>query len=158
MKGSIIGAIVLLAWDVASFGSFVVSGVVCPIWFVFSVGKNTGQRPGWRLAFLRVATPAVTLGIALANASVQDRIAEANAARIIKACEDFHGAHNEFPKSLDELVPQYLPSIPRAKYCLVYGEFLYFYMEGRPILLWHVLPPYGRKHYNFTEKRWGYTD
>ena len=156
--GSISGALVLLAWDAAFTGSFLVSLMVCPIWIVVSILKNAIQRPGWRVALLRIAIPALTLGLVRANEAVQYRIGKANAPRIIAACEEFHAASGKFPKTLDELVPRYMPSIPRAKYCVAYGEFSYWNNEGRPILVWCVIPPFGRKIYDFEERRWGYID
>jgi len=54
-------------------------------------------------------------------------------------------------------VPRYMPSIPRAKYCLMLGEFLYI-NNGHPILVWYVVPPYGRKIYDLSEQRWNYLD
>ena len=69
--------------------------------------------------------PALTLALVLTNNAVQSRIAEANAAKIVKACEEFHAANGKYPKTLGELVPKYLSSVPHAKYCLVFGEFLY---------------------------------
>jgi hypothetical protein len=158
IRVSIGGAFVLLAWDAAFTGSFGLSFLVCPIWFLVSILKNPIQRPGWRLALLRTAIPALTLGLVLANNAVQFRIAEANAPRIIAACEEFHAANGRFPQTLDELVPRYMRSIPRAKYCLEFGEFRYWDLDGHPILVWYVVPPFGRKIYDFENRRWNYID
>jgi hypothetical protein len=100
----------------------------------FSIGKNASRRPGWKLALLRIAIPALTLGLVLTNATVQSRITEANATKIITACNEFHTANGRYPTTLDELVPKYMPSVPRAKYCLD-GKFLYF--EKQPMLMWY---------------------
>jgi hypothetical protein len=121
------------------------------------LGKNLPQRTGWRLALLRTAIPALTLGLAWANEAVQYRIGNENALRIIAACEGFHAANGRFPKTLGELVPRHLASIPRAKYCIVWGEFVYF-NYGKPMLVWCVVPPYGRKIYDFEDRRWSYLD
>ncbi len=125
IRVSIGSALVLLVWDAGISGSFGLSFLVCPSWFLVSVLKNAIQLPGWRLALLRIAIPALTLGLVLSNDAIQYRIGKANAPQIIAACEEFHTANGEYPKTLDELVPRYMPSIPRAKYCLIFGEFLY---------------------------------
>jgi len=153
IKVSIGGALILLAWDVALSGSFGLSFLVCPIWFLVSILKNAFQRSGWRLALLRIAVPPLTLGLVLANNALQLKIAETNAPRVVAACEEFHAANGKFPKTLDELVPRYMPSVPRAKYCLIYGKFVYF-NYGKPMLLWHVVPPYGRRIYDFEKQQW----
>jgi hypothetical protein len=154
---SIVGAFVVLAWDVALTGWFGMSFFVCPIWFLVSIIKNTIQRPGWIIAIIRIAIPALTLTLAMANDAIQYRIGKANAPIIVAACEEFHAANGRFPKTLDELVPRYMPSIPRAKYCLVFGEFDYF-NYGKPMLVWYVVPPYGRKIYDFEDRKWSYLD
>jgi len=149
---------VLLAWDAVLSGSFVMSLIVCPIWFVASVVKNVIQRHGWRVALLRMAVPLVTLGLVLANTAVQLRIAKANATRITAACEKYHEANGEFPQKLDELVPRYLPSIPRAKYCFAFGEFFYWNIDGHAMLVWYDVPPFGRRIYDFAKRKWNYLD
>ena len=151
------GACLLLALDVGCFGSFLPSLIGCPIWFLGCLLKGMEDRVGWRRIFLRMAIPAVTLGVAWAGNAVQIKIAEANSRRIIAACERFQAANGTFPRTLDELVPDQLPSVPRAKYCLAYGEFLYF-NHGRPMLGWYVVPPFGRRTYDFETRRWSYID
>ncbi len=157
IRVSIGAAAVLLAWDAGFSGSFLMSLIFCPIWLLLTILKNAIQRPGWSLALMTIAIPALTLGLAIANNAVQLRIAEANAARIIAACEEFHAAKRRFPKTVNELVPGYMPSVPRAKYCLAWGEFVYF-NYGKPMLVWCVVPPFGRRIYDFEARRWSYID
>jgi hypothetical protein len=158
IRRSIVAAVVLLFWDGAFSGSFLFSILVCPFWFLGSVLNNAVKRPGWRLGLLRIAIPPLTLGLVLDNDAIQYRIATAKAPRVAAACEEFHAANGRFPKTLDELVPQYLESVPRAKYCLVWGEFQYWNNDEHAILVWYVVPPHGRRIYNFHERRWGYLD
>ncbi len=150
-------SLVLLAWDAALSGSFLLSFMVCPIWFLVSILKNVFQRPGWKLAFLRIAASPLTLVLVLANNALQLKIAETNAPRVIAACEEFHSANGKYPTALDELVPRYMPSVPPAKYCLIYCEFDYL-NYGKPMLVWYVIPPYGRKIYDFENQSWTYLD
>ncbi len=156
---SLAGAMVLVTFDVVVDGSFMFSFFVCPIWFLASVVKNAIQRPGRGIMLFRIAVPALTLGIVLSNNFVQRKIAHVHAERIIEACEEFHVAHARYPHTFDEIVPRYLGSIPRAKYCLAYGQFEYLNLDGnRPIMLWYDVPPFGRVTYNFEDRRWGYLD
>jgi hypothetical protein len=60
--GSLLGAGMLLFFDVAVEGSFLSSILACPIWFLISVVKNLILLPGWRLALSRAAIPVLTLG------------------------------------------------------------------------------------------------
>ena len=81
-----------------------------------------------------------------------------NAARVIAACDEFHAANGRFPNTLDELVPRYMPFIPRAKYCLDHGEFCYLNPGGHPTLHWCVISPFTREAYSFEDRRWRYID
>lgn len=150
-------SLVLLAWDAVFSGSCLMSLILCPIWILASVVKNAIQRSGWRLGILRIVIPTLTFGVAIANNAVQVRIAESNAPRIVAACEEFYAATGRFPKTLDELVPRYMPSVPRAKYCLNYGEFVYF-SHGKPMLAWYVVPPFDRRIYDFETRRWSHIE
>ncbi len=151
------GVSLLLAWDIGFSGSYLLSLLCCPIWILVSVLRGVIERLGWRLTVLRTAVPVLVLSLVLVNSAVQTKVAEANAARIIAACEAFQAANGGFPKSLDELVPRFMSSIPRAKYCLAYGEFRYFNL-GKPMLVWCVVPPYDRRIYDFDTLRWNSVD
>lgn len=153
---SIVAALALVALDVVLSGTYTLSVIVCPIWLLLTVVKSASNRPGWKRALLTIAIPALTLGLVLTNYALQSKIAEANAAKIISACEAFHAANGTYPKNLAELVPKYMRSVPRAKYCLTFGAFLYF--DGNPMLFWYTVPPFGRKIYYFEERRWYYLD
>lgn len=151
-------AVVLTFLDVAVSGSSLFSILTCPIWFVVSLAGSAIKRPGWRLALARAAIPAATLALVLGNDAVQERIAESNVRRVIAACEAFRAAEGEYPKTLDDLAPRFLPAVPPAKYCLIWNRFWYFHHPERSFLFWHVVPPYGRKIWNFEDRRWSYLD
>jgi hypothetical protein len=156
IRVSIGTALAVVALDAVLSGTYTLSLIVCPIWFLLSVAKSASIRPGWKLALIRITIPALTFGLVLTNDAIQSSIAETNAAKIISACEAFHAANGKYPKTLGELVPKYMPSVPRAKYCLTFGEFLY--SDAKPMLFWYTVPPFGRKIYNFQERRWSGLD
>jgi hypothetical protein len=158
IKRSVVAAAVLLAWDGALTGSYLMSTLVCPIWFLVSLLKNAIERPGWGLALVRIGIPVWTLGLVSANNAVQLGVAEANAQRVVAACEQYHAANGMFPKKLDELVPQYLNSVPVARYCLGPSCCFYYSSLGTPMLYWQVVPPHLRKIYNFETRSWSYLD
>ncbi len=158
IKRSVVAAAVLLTWDGALCGSFVMSLIFCPVWFFVSLLKNAIERPGWGLALVRIGIPALTLGLVWANNTVQLKVAEANAQRVVAACGAYHAANTRFPVKLDELVPQYLNSVPRAKYCLGPPSRFSYHNLGTPMLVWQVVPPYYGRIYNFDTRSWSYLD
>ena len=93
--------------------------------------------------------PAITLWLVLANATLQHQIAMKNAGKVVAACEEFHADKGRYPETLNELVPQYMPSVPRAKYCTGLGEFWYVSSGEYPTLFWYEIPLHGRRIYNF---------
>lgn len=156
------GAGFLLFWDLVS-GAFAFSIIVCPIWFFVTVIKNHLARTEWRIALFRAAIPALTLGIALANTLIQWEIADANGERIVRACDSFYSDNGRYPKTLNELVPRYLPSIPPAMYS-IFGDFHYYNsrdsddLDGpTPILWWDQFLPL-RKIYSFDRRGWHHLD
>jgi hypothetical protein len=159
---SLLGTGFLLFWDVG-FATFLLSIIVCPIWFLVSVIRNGIARTEWRIALFRAAIPALTLGIALANTFIQWKIADVNGERIVRACESFYSDNGRYPKTLSELVPRYLPSIPPAKYSMD-GDFHYYNSRdsddsdgAAPILWWDQFGPL-RKIYSFDRRGWHHLD
>ncbi|WP_165251099.1 hypothetical protein [Paludisphaera soli] len=158
IRGSLGAAAALLFWDVVMTGSFLMSMIFCPIWILISLLKSTIQLPGRRLALARVGIPVATLAIVWANDAVQLRIAEANARRVVAACEAYHVDEGRFPRKLEELAPRYLESVPLAKHCMMGGFFYSNSQGGKPMLFWVVVPPYLRKIYHFDTRTWSYLD
>ena len=158
IRGTLFGMVSLLAFDIAILGSFTLSLIVCPVWFLVSTVKAIIQRPGWRIGLSRVAIPVLTIAIVWGNATLQKKVGGANAEQIIKACEQFHEANGRYPTQLSELVPNHLKSVPRSKYCLMFSEFRYISSDRKHIFVWVIIPPFGRKTYDFEEGRWGILD
>ena len=158
IREPLIGAGVLLVADIAVYGSFLFSAVICPVWFLAVAARAIIRRENGRLALARVTIPVIALGIALGNAALQSRIAQANAERIIDAALQYRAAHGAYPRSVDALVPRFLDSVPRAKYALAFANFKYYEFKGEHTLMWVSVPPFGRPYYNFEKARWGYLD
>ena len=76
------------------------------------------------------------------------------------ACLAFHLKYRRYPLRLDELVPEFLPSVPAAKYTLGGDHFFYFNPPSglEPMLYDEALPPFGRRFYHMETGRWGYLD
>jgi len=117
-----------------------------------------GQRT---LAGSRAARAALYLLLGAAAVGVMRfhaHTARVNADRVIEACRSYERAHGKLPERLQDLVPAFLPAVPRAKYTGMYGEFTYSSSATRHTLLYVALPPFGRRLYHFEENRWGQLD
>lgn len=171
IRRSLIGAGIMLGLDGVLFGSALYSFFVCPIWFLVAVVKAIIRRQNWRVAVAKIAIPAVTLALVLGNARLQSLVAKAHAEKIIEASMQYQATNGIYPRTLHELVPKYLDSVPRAKYAFV-GEFYYWACGGRfpsvcarsgakdgqHMLMWIKIPPFGRPYYILEQAKWGYLD
>jgi hypothetical protein len=84
--------------------------------------------------------------------------ARVNADRVIAACRSYESAHGRLPDRLQDLVPAFLPAVPRAKHTGMYGAFTYFSSAESHTLMYVAFPPFGRRLYHFEERRWGVRD
>jgi hypothetical protein len=100
------------------------------------------------------------LGVAtVATQRFHTATAQNHAAQIIEACRAYQTRRGKLPDRLEELVPEFLPAVPRAKYTLQWGEFTYWASENRSHTLMYVaFPPFGRRLYHFEEARWSQLD
>lgn len=63
-----------------------------------------------------------------------------------------------YPNELDQLVPVYLPAVPRAKPTPGFGRFEYLARDDDAWLHCTSVPPFGRSTYRFAAARWGHLD
>jgi hypothetical protein len=68
------------------------------------------------------------------------------------------GFFSVLPDRLEQLVPEFLPAVPRAKYTFAWGEFTYSTSAKDHTLMYVVIPPFGRLFYHFEEARWTQLD
>ena len=155
--GSLACSLVVLLLDVVTSGSYLFAALICPIWFLITLVRTIVRRPSFGVAAARLFLPLLTLMLVIANHSLQKRIAMGNATRLIQACEQYREANGDYPQRLSDLVPRYLKSIPRAKYCLTFGDFQYW-GPPHPILVWCEIPPFGRRVYSLDTREWNYLD
>jgi hypothetical protein len=84
--------------------------------------------------------------------SANNHLASSRADEVISAVDKFHSRYERYPPSLNELVPEYIEGIPRAKYTLLFGSFCYNNFEGKPYLMYYGWPPFERLYYHFASK------
>jgi hypothetical protein len=103
----------------------------------------------------------VVLGVcAVGTLRLNMATAETRAGRVIEACRAFELRNGILPDRLEQLVPEFLASVPRAKYTLAWGEFTYSSTAERTrhTLMYVTLPPFGRRIYHFEGARWSALD
>jgi len=79
-------------------------------------------------------------------------IAEARAQNLIAAVDHFHQDKGVYPDTLQNMVPAYLPGIPRVR--LGPGIFYYVGAPENPHLMYADYPPFGRVSWSFSDSKW----
>ncbi len=97
--------------------------------------------------------PLLMLGAVVGTMMLHLKHAAASSRAVIAACEAFAKDKGRYPAELEELTPGYLPSIPRARYTLFFGEFSYQASPTEHTLGWITIPPFGRRFYILEERR-----
>jgi hypothetical protein len=88
----------------------------------------------------------------------QNRMADRRAIELGRVCLAYHAKYQHYPQRLEELVPEFIPSVPVAKYTL--GGFFHYSRPtgGEPMLYYEAMPPFGRRFYHIETGDWGYLD
>jgi hypothetical protein len=111
------------------------------------------ERRGTRFS-RRISTSGVFFLLALATfgwLTLNVEIRKANAVPVIQACEAYRFAHQRYPSTLRDLVPELLPSIPRARYTVVENRFSY---GSEPAELCFPAMFHGVFCYHFVKGMW----
>jgi hypothetical protein len=83
------------------------------------------------------------------NSIVRER-----AEKLVVAVEQFYARQGRYPERLEEVVPEFIPAIPRAKYVVMGDRFRYLVSGSRHSLTYIVMPPFGRRIYTFEDHKW----
>jgi hypothetical protein len=138
------------AWIGIGIGTAVgMMGVVLAL-----VGAITQKEERFRLlgvAAIYALLCVATVGILTSNW----RVAQHRAAPVISAIDRFHSDQGRYPNTLDELVPAYLPSIPRAGFTWLARRFGYY--AERPQLYFPAMF-HGVVSYDFSTHSWTTND
>jgi hypothetical protein len=121
-------------------------------------------RSDSRLARLRAAKAGIYLLAAVAiivTLGSQNSMADRRAVKLGDACLAYRAKYHHYPKSLKALVPEFISSVPVARYGINGGDrFSYSSWEDdrEPMLYYEALPPFGRRFYHMETRSWGYLD
>lgn len=108
--------------------------------------KDLGQH------LLKVSAVYAVLSVAsFLTIVLNAQVARHRAGPVISAVERFHAERGRYPETLVELVPRYLPSVPRAGF--TWRGRRYGYDASRP-QVYHPAMMHGMFFYDFPTKKW----
>lgn len=150
-------AAVIFAIGAVLMDSFSLALICTVAGIIWAISGKRGRYTN-KQKLVRVGIYAIAFAMVLGMKSVNNRISQKNAGTIIAACEKYLEKNGEYPGSLNDLVPVFLPQVPSARYTLISGSFRY-YRYGRQAgnnyrLMYVYEAPFGRNVYVSTEKKW----
>ena len=115
----------------------------------------------WRKPDLRrhrALVALVTAGAVAADMAAYaayEAIAEKRVTEVADALAQYKSRHGTYPKTLQNLVPDYLPAIPAAKSGLVVlNDIWYRHNESGPTVAYTSFPPLGSRVLNVETRAW----
>ncbi len=148
-KHLIIAGLILAleAWlGIGLFGGGV--GLVCAIVFLsLAIADRQRRSQNFRNAAIYALLFIATLTVISSSA----RLARRRAIPVISAVNRYRSEHGQYPASLEQLVPAYLPSIPHAGFTRISQDFRYY--NDRPQLYFAGMF-HGVFAYDFPTESW----
>ncbi|MDO8310947.1 MAG: hypothetical protein Q7T25_03310 [Sideroxyarcus sp.] len=161
-----ISALIWALLDAFFFDSGAISLILCVAGALYFLPHAFWARKDAKLFKLRLSKAAVTFVAGVATLGIilyGNVVAEERAELIVAAVEQFQTKYGRYPDKLEEIVPEYIPAIPQAKFALgaeAFGaeRFRYSVTDSQHMLVYTVTPPFGRRIYTFEAHKWSTLD
>jgi hypothetical protein len=91
---------------------------------------------------------------------IRNNLTESRAVKLGEACIAYHAKYHRYPERLDDLVPEFISSVPSARIG-IFGkdDFDYAPHEAHePFLYYECLPPFGHCYYYVESRCWRFLD
>jgi hypothetical protein len=129
------------------------------IFFPSAVLLRRRDRRKYEQRLVKVAIYVLTGVAVLSSNTLQNRLADRHAIAIGNACLAYRAKYHQYPAELKELVPEFLPSVPVAKWGGEQFSYSRALEPDREPMLWYAaVPPFGRRFYHIESGQWGYLD
>jgi hypothetical protein len=148
------------AWVIGQGGIVTFCGLIGIVIALFRSGAaGFGRRwPGVSVHVGVALIWASTIALTWVSIGYQARTARSRAETVVAACKAYRTANGAYPDDLQQLVPRFLPSVPRAKYTLGLGNFVYtkgvYEGTAHTSLMFVTIAPFMRTSYLFEDDRW----
>ncbi|MEP7123010.1 MAG: hypothetical protein ABJE95_18930 [Byssovorax sp.] len=164
LRAHAIAATLVYGVDAFVFAQGALAGITLLVMVVLGlihvVRGLIADRPRARFGLKTIAIYVIMMASVVATIQANNRLAARRADGLVVALESYKSRTGDYPARLSDLVPEYLPSVPLAKYTLLFNDFSYHHdlSERRGFLMYTVIPPFGRRTYWLDTGTWGYLD
>lgn len=165
LRSTLIGSCILYVVDAFFFAQGIISLLVTAsvaLILLFSglwalIRKQTDK---WKTEAQKMTVVFVACLCVLGTIALNNQLAERRMLRLASACTQYKAKYQKYPGHLDDLVPDFMSSVPVAKYTLMpqWSIFIYFGASTSPVIGYYAMPPFGRRLYHVEKKTWGYMD
>jgi len=128
------------------------------VFFPVAVLQRRRDRPKYEQRLVKIAIYVLTGIAVLGSNTLQNRIADRRAIAIGNACLAYRAKYHQYPAELEELVPEFLSSVPPAKWGESFNYSRALNADHEPMLWYAAVPPFGRRFYHMESGTWGYLD
>jgi hypothetical protein len=132
--------------------------LLCVFWMAPSVLMARKDKSLARFRAGRVAAYFLAAIAALGIIRLNNSLAERRAEVVVAAVRQYQQKNGRYPQRLEEVTPEFLPAIPRARYSFMWNNFMYFNAGSSQRLVYVAFPPFLRRVYNFESGSWGQID
>jgi hypothetical protein len=154
----------VLGWalvDALVAGQGAISLVLCALAVLYFLPRAlVAWRNRTTLTLRLWKTAIVAVGGLAALAFIRYDIAQGRiqADQVVAAVQQFREKQGRYPDRLAELVPGFLPAVPRARWAYSANEFRYVGSSLHPRLIFVGIPPFDRRIFNFETGGWDVID
>jgi len=155
-SASIAGSLFIV--DAFVFNQGVLASVICLGIVLIMLINSLRYRKDFKKRLIIMGIYAAGAVLTIGAIRFNNNMARQRAEIIIQACEQYWHQKGGFPDRLEDLAPDYLKQVPRAKYAFSNSRFIYRSGPDRHTLMYVAFPPFGRKVYSLENRKWGQLD
>ena len=91
---------------------------------------------------------------------VRNNLTESRAVKLGEACLAYHAKYQRYPEHLEDMVPEFVASVPSARTGILGKETFYYapHETREPFLYYECLPPFGQCYYYVESRCWRFLD
>ena len=155
---AVLWAVVVIAFDAVGSGALALAPWTLIFNFLFRLPaglsqlKSKGQKA--RLTVVSSVFLSVVSGLTIGYCVILENIAISRALAVSDAVEAFKQKTGAYPRTLDALMPEYLPQLPSLKPVLSPPKFKYSLREREPMLYFAPSLWPRPKMYDFKRRTW----
>jgi hypothetical protein len=134
-----------------SLPCFLIAAIVC----LFRKSRTSAFKVMASIGILFLGIVAVGI-----TNHIRNNLTESRAVKLGEACIAYHAKYHRYPERLDDLVPEFISSVPSARIG-IFGkdDFDYAPHEAHePFLYYECLPPFGHCYYYVESRCWRFLD